>query len=79
MFTALVDLAFVALFDVGADGAAHPFPVHSRMKSLFKTCCPRILQVVVIPSYCTVLKVLAGMASLPSLHRTFTLSINSKE
>jgi hypothetical protein len=58
MFTALVDLAFVALFDVGPDGATHPFPIHSRPKSLFKTCCPRMLQVVVIPSYCTILKIL---------------------
>jgi hypothetical protein len=58
VFTALVDLAFVALFDVGADGAAHPFPVHGRTKSLFKTYSPRMLQVVVIPSYCAVLKIL---------------------
>jgi hypothetical protein len=58
LFTALVDLAFVALFDVGLDGAAHPFPVYGRTKSLFKTCSPRMLQVVVIPSYCTVLKIL---------------------
>ena len=58
MFTAFVDLTFMALFDMGADEAAHPFPVKSRSKSLFKACGSRVLQVVVVPSYCTTLEVL---------------------
>ena len=58
MFTMFVDLTFMALFDVGADGATHPFPVKSRSKSLFKACGNRVLQVVVVPSYCMILEVL---------------------
>ncbi len=58
MFTTFVDLTFMALFDMGSDGVAHPFPVKSRSKSLFKACESRELQVVVVPSYCTILEVL---------------------
>ena len=58
MFTVFVDLTFMALFDVGADGATHPFPVKSRLKSLFKACGTRVLQVVVVPSYHMILEVL---------------------
>ena len=58
MFTTCVDLTFLALFDVDADGATHPFPVKSRSKSLFKACGTRVLQVVVVQSYCTILEVL---------------------
>ena len=58
MFTTFVDLTFMALFDVDTDGATHPFPVKSRMKSLFKAHGSRVLQVVVVSSYCTILEVL---------------------
>ena len=58
MFTTFVDLTFMALFDVGMDGAVHPFPVKSRLKSLFKVCGSRVLQVVVVPTYCMILEVL---------------------
>ena len=58
MFTRFVALKFMALFDMGADGTAHPFPVKSRLKSLFKVCGYRVLQVVVVPSYCMILEVL---------------------
>ncbi len=78
MFTMFVDLTFMALFDMGVDGAAHPFPVKSRLKSLFKVCGPRVLQVVVVPSYSMILEVL-GDDKFPSLQRTLTLSTNSKE
>ncbi len=58
MFNTIVDLIFMALFDAGTDGVAHPFPVKSRSKSLFKACGSRVLQVVVVPSYCMILEVL---------------------
>jgi hypothetical protein len=79
VFIALVGLAFVALFDVGADREAHPFPVHSRTKSLFKMCSPRMLQVVVIRSYYTVLKVLGKDKFAICAQNLYILSINSKE
>ncbi len=58
MFNTFVEMTFMALFDVGADGAAHPFPVKSRSRSLLKACGPSMLQLVVVPSYCMILEVL---------------------
>jgi hypothetical protein len=48
----------MALLDVGTDGAAHSLPAKSRLKNLFKAYGSRVLQVVGVPSYCTILKVL---------------------
>ena len=38
------------------DGTSHTFPVHCGVKCFFKSCVSRVLQVVVVPTDCTVLK-----------------------
>ena len=49
----LVDLAGLAGPCYRPDGGTHTFPVHHSVHRLFKTRVPRVLQIVVIPQYCS--------------------------
>ena len=39
-----------------SDNIAHAFPVHRSMECFLKTGCSGVLEVVVVPTYCSVLK-----------------------
>ena len=58
MLALFVDLALMTIFDKGADRMSQTFPIHRSTKSLFKTGCPWMLQVVMVPLYCSLLEFL---------------------
>ena len=56
MLVSFVNMTYTAVFDMVTDGTSHTFPVHPSMKCFFKSCVSRMLQVLVIPTNCMVLK-----------------------
>ena len=51
-----VDLTYMTVFDMGMDGTSHTSPVQFGMIRFFKSGVSRMLQVVVVPTNCMVLK-----------------------
>jgi len=70
-----VNLTYTTVFDMHADGMSHTFPIKHGMKCFFESCMYRVLQIVVVPTDCMVLKS-SGDDDFPSLYKTSVSSTN---
>ena len=55
-FAQFVHLAFMTVFNIVSDGILHTFPVHCSAECLSETGRSRVLEVVVVPTDCSMLK-----------------------
>jgi hypothetical protein len=56
VFVLFVNLAFTTVFDIFLDGIAHTSPVHCSTERFLESGCARVLEAVVVPTYCSVLE-----------------------